>query len=75
MNIMVPTTRLRANVGKKGTRFEQMYIECQPGDAAVRRPVSPIPKGKREWRGFPVVYGWDGQESTVYRAHEADYDD
>ncbi len=75
MNIMVPTTRLRANIGKKGTRFEQMYIECQPGDAAVRRPVSPIPKGKREWRGFPVVFGWDGMEGTVYPASGADYDD
>jgi hypothetical protein len=75
MNIMVPTTRIRANVGRKGTRFEQMYVECQPGDPAVRRPTSPIPDGHREWRGFPLVSGWDGKAETVYPAGPEDYDD
>ncbi len=68
MNIMVPTTRFRAHMGRKGTRFEQMYVECQPGDPAVRRPTSPIPNGLREWRGIPVVMGWDGKAESVYPA-------
>ncbi len=70
MNVMVPTTQIRLHQGKGGLRFEQMFIECQPSDPAVRRPASPIPNGKREWRGLNVVDGWDGKASSVYPAEE-----
>ena len=74
MSIMVPTTKLRAHRGKRGTRFEQMYVECQQGDPAVRRPISPIPDGHREWRGFEIVEGWDGHSDSVYPASPDEYE-
>lgn len=76
MSIMVPTTKIRVHRGATASRFEQMFVECQPGDPAVRRPVSPIPDGRREWRGFPVVDEplWDGMEASVYPAFADEYE-